>query len=236
VSQGSLATVYTEVLGFEVPEALPAGADVTVRLLLRNANNITGYVQYVINGNPDNPDRFITVEAGSSYPNAVPPGESVWLEVPIRYFKMPNWDFVLTARNYEGTTKITKKIKLQTGTPTALTIKAPLNVGVGVPFTVSGRLTFREGGVDYPLQGRTINLSYNGVSLGSTTTGADGTYSITVSIPQPGTYTLKAVYAGESGISSAQASWKLQTVSTNLIPVLIPLAVGTALIYFTRTM
>jgi len=234
VPQVSLAAVYTEIVDFEVPSSLPAGADVTVRLLLRNASNSTGYVQYVIDGNPDNPDRFVTVEAGSSYPNAVPPGESVWLEVPFRYFKMPSWDFVLTARNYERTTQITRTIRLQVGAPTTLTIKAPLNVGVEIPFNVSGRLTFREGGVDYPLQGRTIRLSYNGVSLGSTTTGADGTYNITVSIPKPGTYTLKAVYAGESGLSPTQATSTLQTISTNLVPALIPLAVGTALIYMTK--
>jgi len=121
------------------------------------------------------------------------------------------------------------------GVPTNLTIKAPSNVAVGTPFTVTGKLTFREGGVDYPLQGRTISLSYNGVSLGKTTTGADGTYNVTVSIPEPGTYTLEASYAGEAGLSPTQATSILRAVPISLIPALIPLAIGTVLMFATRT-
>jgi len=117
-----------------------------------------------------------------------------------------------------------------TGMPTSLTISAPSNVAVGTPFTVTGKLTFREGGVDYPLQDRTISLSYNGVSLGSTTTGIDGTYNITVSIPEPGIYTLKASYAGESGFYPTKATSTLQIISPKLMPALIPLIIGTGLI------
>ena len=119
-------------------------------------------------------------------------------------------------------------------TPTTLTLSAPSSVVVGVPFTISGRLTFREGGVDYPLQGRTIELSYNGVSLGTATTGSDGTYSKSVTIPDVGTYTLMANYAGESGLTSAQISMRLSAAPLTPISALLPLAIGAGLIIASR--
>jgi len=116
--------------------------------------------------------------------------------------------------------------------PTSLTISAPETVAKDTPFTVSGKLTFREGGVDYPLQGRTIALSYNGVSLGTVTTGTDGTYSKSVMIPEVGTFTIKAEYAGESGLSPSRAMKTLSVTISPMVSNLIPLALGVGLIVF----
>ena len=91
---------------------------------------------------------------------------------------------------------------------TSITISSP-PVGSeytqGAQFPFSGRLVFREGGTDYGLNGRTINLSYNG-SFGSAVTDSNGYWSKSVSIPNYGTYTLRASYAGESGLAASEAS------------------------------
>jgi hypothetical protein len=42
-----------------------------------------------------------------------------------------------------------------------------------------------------------VSLYYDGTKIGDVTTGSDGSYSKTASIPTSGTYTLKASYAGE---------------------------------------
>lgn len=109
-----MVVVYTEILDFVVPSSLPAGADVNVRVRLRNADTISGYVAYGIN------DESKTVEAGSSYPMIVSPGGVVWLDVFFRYFKMPDHDWNLTATNYDGTSTISRTIFLSVGEGKAL--------------------------------------------------------------------------------------------------------------------
>jgi hypothetical protein len=82
--------------------------------------------------------------------------------------------------------------------PTRISISAPDTVPTGQSFTVSGKLEFQDvDGAWKGLANRTVTIYYNGTSLGSTTTGPDGSYSKSVSISTGGTYTLKAVYAGE---------------------------------------
>ena len=89
---------------------------------------------------------------------------------------------------------------------TFMSVSAPSLGAQGTPFTMSGRLTFIEGGQEYGLGGRTISLSYNGTSLGSTTTDGNGNYSKSVTITPSGVYTLKAAFAGASGLSASSAS------------------------------
>ncbi|GAI35933.1 unnamed protein product, partial [marine sediment metagenome] len=86
---------YGVIDDFTVPESLPAGSDVTVRVLLRNIGDVAGTLIYGIDGNPDSPDRYRMVEGGAT--PVLAPGASVWLDVYFRYVKMPSWDFNLTA-------------------------------------------------------------------------------------------------------------------------------------------
>ena len=88
---------------------------------------------------------------------------------------------------------------------TYLSISAPSAVEQGVPFGITGKLTFIEGGVEYGLGGRSISLSHNGTSLGSVTTDGSGNYSKSVTINTSGTYTLKAAFAGGSGLAASSA-------------------------------
>lgn len=82
--------------------------------------------------------------------------------------------------------------------PTRISISAPDRVAPGQKFTISGKLEYEsEPDVWSPLAGRTISLFYNTTKIADVTTGADGSYSAEASIPESGTYTLKASYAGE---------------------------------------
>jgi hypothetical protein len=75
---------------------------------------------------------------------------------------------------------------------TQLTITAPDTVVAGAPFTVSGRLTANNVGIG----GATIEI-YVGTTLAArTTTGPDGSYSASITIPSPGTYTIRARFPG----------------------------------------
>jgi len=131
-----MVTVYTEVLDFTVPNSLPAGADVNVRVQLRNADSIEGYVHCVINGNPNSPDDYITVEGATSHPTSTLPGDSIWLDVYFRYFKMPNWDFNLIATNEGGSSQISRTIHLSTGEGkaeiTEISLPSELSEGVWI--------------------------------------------------------------------------------------------------------
>jgi hypothetical protein len=75
---------------------------------------------------------------------------------------------------------------------TQLTITAPDVVVAGAPFTVSGRLTANNVGVG----GATIEIYVGTTLVTKTTTGADGGYSASITIPSPGTYTIKARFPG----------------------------------------
>ena len=132
--------VLTEILDFVVPRALMPGSDVNVRVKLRNADIVSGYVEYIIDGNPDDPDRYVTVEAGSSHPTSVPPGGTMWLDVYFRYFKMTEWDFNLTATNYEGTSTISRTIVVGAipVIPETAWMLIPAVIGLGL--VVTGRV------------------------------------------------------------------------------------------------
>lgn len=78
--------------------------------------------------------------------------------------------------------------------PTAITIAAPDKVLINTAFTVSGALTRTD--TNAGIAGMTISVYYNGTGIGSGTTGTDGSYSISCSIPSVGTFTLKSSFAG----------------------------------------
>ena len=77
---------------------------------------------------------------------------------------------------------------------TTLTISAPASVAVGQSFAISGILIRNDTGG--PVVGANIELKYNNTALGNATTGVDGDYLRSVSIPTEGSYTLKASFGG----------------------------------------
>lgn len=82
---------------------------------------------------------------------------------------------------------------------TEIDISAPAIVTAGVPFEVLGKLEYNSApGAYSPLVGRPVELSYDGIILGTVTTGSDGSYRKTdCIITGIGTKTLEAYYAGE---------------------------------------
>ena len=104
---------------------------------------------------------------------------------------------------------------------TFMTIYAPSLVDQGVSFPISGRLTFMEGTQEFGIQGRTIELTYNGTSLGSVTTDDDGGYATFVTMDTSGTFTLKAAFAGGSGLSASSASIGVQIGDTPPVALVI---------------
>lgn len=89
------------------------------------------------------------------------------------------------------------------GIPTTLSIRVPDGVAVGEIFTVYGTLTETDTGLKIP--GQPINHSYNGRSLGSSTTGANGDYSKEVSIPESGVWTIKSEFPGTPGYAASRS-------------------------------
>jgi len=89
--------------------------------------------------------------------------------------------------------------------PTRISIKAPKKVAVGALFKVEGKLEYEERKYIWmPLGRRKVSIYYDNTKLAEVTTADDGTFTATVSIRTPGTYTLKAAYAGE-GLPAATA-------------------------------
>ena len=121
--------------------------------------------------------------------------------------------------------------ELQVGT--TLTISAPSSVTQGASFVISGIFIMNDTGG--PVPNATISLSYDGTSLGSATTGVDGDYLKTVSIPSVGSFTLRADYAGGGGFAGSEA---FRNVSIGDVAVssmlLISVAVGGIIAYLTR--
>ncbi len=87
--------------------------------------------------------------------------------------------------------------------PTSLTISAPSSVEPNEAFFISGILYEKDSGI--PIPNQPINHSYNGRSLGSSTTGVDGNYLKEVSIPESGTWTLKSEFLGADIYQTSRA-------------------------------
>lgn len=191
---------YTIIEDFVVPDSLPAGANVTASILLRNIGEL-GRLDYYVDGNPLNPGNYMFVGGGGA-PD-VPPGGSVWVEFTSP-FPMPAWDYTLITTNEDSTSIVTKTIMLSTeGTPTTVTINAPDKVDAGEIFNVFGNLF--ETATYIRIPGMRINLSYNGKSLGYVYTGPEGDYSFNVSINEGGVWTLKAEFPGTEALQASRS-------------------------------
>jgi len=88
--------------------------------------------------------------------------------------------------------------------PTRITISAPDTAVPAQPVTVSGVLQYESSsGTWSGLGGRTVTLYIDSTKIADVTTGSDGSYSYTFSAPGPGTYTLKAEFAGGGATAAA---------------------------------
>ncbi len=135
---------------------------------------------------------------------------------------------------YENWTfNVTLTPKDEPSIQTTLTIEAPPLVDPGQTFNITGILTRNDTGA--PIPNQTINLTYNGSNLGSTTTGIDGDYLKQASIPTEGVYTLKAEYPGTAGYAASSKTIRMGVgvplIKTPYIA-LAPIVTGLALAYF----
>lgn len=203
---------YTVIDDFVVPDSLQEGSDVTVSLLLRNTGAL-GRLDYYLDGNPLNPSDYMFIGGGGA-PN-IPPGGSVWVEFTSP-FSMPAWDYTLIATNEDSTSVISRTITLSGGVPTSLTISAPTSVEPDEAFTITGILYETATGI--PITNQIIDLSYNGVSLGSAMTGINGDYQIQAFIPTEGTYTLTASFAGSTVLGASTSTRKVTTGALEIPP------------------
>ena len=119
------------------------------------------------------------------------------------------------------------------GIPTTTTLSAPDRAGVGEKFNISGILYETESSIAIPSQ--PINHSYNGKNLGSSTTGVDGDYLKEVSIPEAGTWTLKAEFPGTDALQTSRALADAVVGEISIeTPLLIagPIVTGLALVIY----
>lgn len=93
--------------------------------------------------------------------------------------------------------------EIAVGIPTTLTLSAPDIAGIDEKFNVSGILYETESGI--PIPAMPINHSYDGRSLGSSTTGVDGDYLKEVSIPESGTWTLISDFPGTEALQASRS-------------------------------
>jgi hypothetical protein len=120
--------------------------------------------------------------------------------------------------------------KLVTGNvayPTRISISAPSTVSPGEPFIISGTLEYQSAsGVWSGLAGKTVSLYYNSTKIADVTTASDGSYSKTgVTITTPGTYTLKASFAG-AGFTAAFLGLTVSPETKAALQVALPLLTG----------
>jgi len=121
-------------------------------------------------------------------------------------------------------------IEVAVGIPTTTTLSAPSKAGVGEKFNVSGILYETEAGI--PIPNQPINHSYNGRSLGSSTTGVDGQYLKEVSVPESGVWTLKSEFPGTEGLQASRATVDAVVAATPIVTALLiagPIATALAL-------
>jgi len=135
-------------------------------------------------------------------------------------------------------TKSIRVMPLEIGT--TLTLVAIDQVIQGVTFPMAGVL--KRADTAAPLTGETIHASYNGISIGSTTTSPTGAYSFNVAIPDVGDYTLMVSFEGSERpgfVLGASKSFRDMAVIGLEIPALImgfvaPIVVGGTLVYLSK--
>lgn len=86
---------------------------------------------------------------------------------------------------------------------TTLTLSAPDRSDVGEKFNILGLLLETESAD--PITFQSINHSYNGKSLGGSTTGVEGDYFKEVSIPESGVWTIKSEFLGSAGYAASSS-------------------------------
>jgi len=112
---------------------------------------------------------------------------------------------------------------------------APDTVTPGAAFTTSGTLEYQTGSDTTPgawlaLAGKTVDILYDTTLLGSAVTAADGSFSLSVTIPTSGTYILTAQFAGEDIPAMSAASAEV-SVGVGVVPeVDVPLIAAAALV------
>ena len=112
--------------------------------------------------------------------------------------------------SYQTSTSSVVTVTAVDPTPTPRATQLSLSADNSTPaanqsFTVSGTLT--TNGTAVPNEQITLQSASNGsVTLGTPTTTANGSYSLTVSIPTQGNYTLQASFNGDSSYASSNAS------------------------------
>ena len=110
---------------------------------------------------------------------------------------------------------------------TSLSISAPASVVQGTSFAISGILIRNDTGG--PVRNASITVSYNGNIIGIATTGVDGDYLITGTIPSPGNFTLKAQFGGMSlgglMLSPSMASMRIGTTGVAISPGILLLGI-----------
>lgn len=82
--------------------------------------------------------------------------------------------------------------EITVGISTTITLSAPEKIGVNEKFNIYGLLLETESADPIPFH--SINHSYNGKSLGVSTTGVEGDYLKEVSIPESGVWTIKSEF------------------------------------------
>ncbi len=117
--------------------------------------------------------------------------------------------------------------------PTSLTIFAPGDAAVNERFFISGTLYEKDSGI--PIPNQPINHSYNGRSLGSSTTGVNGNYLKEVSIPESGTWTLKSEFLGADIYQTSRALVDAVVGAPPIVTALLiagPIVTGLALVTY----
>jgi len=119
------------------------------------------------------------------------------------------------------------------GIPTTLTLSVPDRTGVNENFNISGILNETDTGI--PIPNQPINHSYNGRSLGSSTTGVDGGYLKVVSVPEAGVWTLKSDFPGTEGLQASRSQAGTVVSATPIANALLiagPIVTGIALVAY----
>jgi len=107
---------------------------------------------------------------------------------------------------------------------TRITLTVPEKVEPGKPFEVSGKLEYEATapGDWKPLGGKIVSIYYNNIKVAEVTTEADGSFRASVTIPTPGTYTIRATFAGE-GVAAAPALAAIPVTAEGVAEVILPI-------------
>jgi len=182
----------------------------------------------------------------------VPSGAEGWFSLPIDIeFIQLRWGQKLWAilKGYEGAVdsycyaedreeaayapRLILHTEAPVGIPTTTTMSAPSKAAVNEKFNISGSLYETESSIK--ILGQPINHSYNGRSLGGSTTGVDGGYLKEVSIPESGVWTIKSEFPGTPEYAASRSVVEAMVAASPLeaaIKIAGSVAAGLALIMY----